>query len=110
MDVSRSLAVLIDPPLRPGAPVSSVFPTVGTFINVLVKNSLTLAGIIFLILLLVGGLTFIINAGNGDAKKAAQGQQTLTTALIGFLVVFLSFFIVQIIEVITGVNILNSGL
>lgn len=111
MDPLRLLAqVAIDPPLAPGRTVSTAFPTLSAFINILIKNAFTIAGLLFLILLIVGGLTFIINAGDGDAKKAAQGQQAIMAALIGFLVIFLSYFIVQIVEVITGVSIFNSGL
>lgn len=50
---------------------------------------------------------FIINAGSNDSKKAAQAKAIITDALIGFAVVFLAYFIIQIIEVITGLNILN---
>ena len=111
MDLTRLLAqVPIDPALKPGVPVSSTFPTASALINVLLKNAFTLAGILFLILLIVGGLTYIINAGDGDSKKTAQGQQAIQAALIGFLVIFLSYFIIQIVEVITGVKIINSGL
>jgi hypothetical protein len=110
MDSTRLLAVTIDPMLKPGSPVSNTFPTAASFVNVLLKNAFTVAGVLFLVLLLVGGLTFIINAGDGDAKKAAQGQQAIMAALIGFVVIFLSYFIIQLVEVITGVSILNSGL
>lgn len=53
---------------------------------------------------------FIIGAGSNDPKKSAQGQTLVADALIGFAVVILAYFIVQIIEVVTGLNILHSTL
>ena len=53
---------------------------------------------------------FIIGAGNQDQKKAAQGKTIITDALIGFVVTLLAYSIVQIVEVVTGLKILNSGL
>jgi hypothetical protein len=102
--------VAIDPPLSPTRTLSGTFPTIGSLISVILKNSITLAGIIFLVLLIFGGLTFIIGAGSDDSKKAGQGKAAITNALIGFAVVLLAYFIVQIIEVITGINILNPNL
>lgn len=52
----------------------------------------------------------IIGAGNSDAKKSAQGKTMVTDALIGFAIVITAYFIVQIVEVTTGIKILNSGL
>lgn len=101
-------AVPIDPYLGPGT-VSSTFPTVGSLISVLLKNSLTLIGIILLVLLISGGLMFIISAGNNDSKKSAQAKSIITDALIGFAVVFLAYFIIQIIETVTGLHILNPS-
>jgi hypothetical protein len=83
---------------------------IGFFISIILKYSLMLAGIILLALLLFGGLTFIINAGKADPKKAGQGQKAITSALIGFAIVFLSYSIIKIIGIITGFDILNSGL
>ena len=48
----------------------------------------------------------IVSAGSGDQKKAATAQSIVTNELIVFLVIFLSYFIIQIIEVITGLSIL----
>jgi hypothetical protein len=87
-------------------PLPETFPTLGAFISLLLKNVFTLAGIILLALLVFGGLTFILGAGSGDAKKAEQAKSAITSSLIGFLVIFASFFIIQIIEVITGLSIL----
>lgn len=109
--MNRLLAqVNIDPPLSSGRTVSSAFPTIGSLVNVILKNSLTLIGIILLILLISGGFMFIMNAGANDPKKAAQAKAVITDALIGFIVVFLAYFIIQIVQVITGLNILSPNL
>jgi len=109
--MSRLLAVNIgDLPTGTGRTISQTFPSIGTLVTVLLKNSLTIAGLLFLILLIFGGVMFIIGAGSTDSKKAAQGQALVTDALIGFIVVILAYFIVQIIQVVTGLNILNSTL
>ncbi|MFA6518224.1 MAG: hypothetical protein WCV93_01050 [Candidatus Shapirobacteria bacterium] len=96
-----------DTPLGSGHTISSSYPNLAVLVSIILKNALTVAGIVFLALLIFGGLTFIINAGSGDSKKTAQSSGAITNALIGFLVVFLAYFIIQIVEVITGLKILN---
>lgn len=108
--MNRLLAVAIDPPMGTGKTISTTFPSLSSLVSVIVKNSLTLVGIILLALLIFGGLMFIIGAGSSDSKKSAQGKAMVTDALIGFAVVILAYFIVQVVEVLTGVKILNSGL
>ena len=90
--------------------LGSTFPNLSTLISLILSNALVLAGIILLFLLIFGGLTFIMGAGASDAKKTQQGQQAVTSALVGFAIVFLSYFIIQIIEVLTGLDILNSNI
>ncbi len=51
-----------------------------------------------------------MGAGSQDQKKAAQGKAIITDAIIGFVVTLFAYLIVQIIEIITGLKILNSGL
>lgn len=82
----------------------------GILISIILKNALTLAGVILLALLIFGGFTFIMNAGSGDSKKAQQGKQAVTNAIIGFAIILFAYSIIKIIEVITGLNILNSNL
>ena len=76
-------------------------------ISIILKNVYTLAGILLLVLLIFGGLSIIMGAGGGDAKKAAQGKKTATAAIVGFLVIFGSYWIIRIVETITGVRIFN---
>ena len=108
--MNQLLAVAINPPLNSNQTVSDVFPTVGKLIFVILQNSLTLVGVILLVLLISGGLMFIIGAGSNDSKKSAQAKTMITDALIGFAVVLMAYFIIQIVETLTGINILNPNL
>lgn len=76
-------------------------------VNAVVKNAFVLAGLISFILLISGGFTVIVAAG--DAKKAQQGKAAMTGAVIGLLLVLGSFLIIEIIEVVTGLNILSPS-
>ena len=96
--------------LGTGKSINATFPSIGTLFNLLLKNSITIAGVILLGLLIFGGLKFIMSAGSNDAKKAAEAKTIITDAIIGFAVVFCAYFIVQIIQLITGVSILNPGI
>ena len=86
--------------------------TIGTFgdiITNLLKNIYVLAGIVLFILLIVGGLSFIMGAGEENPEKAKKGKQAITAALIGFVIIFCSYWIIRIIEIITGMNIFNPN-
>jgi hypothetical protein len=87
--------------------IGGTYSSTSVLVSIIIKNSLTVASIIFLALLIFGGVTFIINAGSGDSKKAQQGQSAVTNAAIGFAIVLLAYSIIKIIEVITGLQILN---
>lgn len=90
-----------------GKSLDQTFPDVSTIINLLLKNSITIAAILLLALLIFGGLKFIMSAGGDDPKKTAAAKALITDAVIGFVIVFAAYFIIQIIQIITGVNILN---
>ena len=93
-----------------GQGVRGVFPTFGSLFSTILFNVYAVAGIIFLFLLIFGGFSLIIGAGSKDSNKIANGQKAVGAAVGGFFVIFLSYFIIQIIEVLTGVNILESNL
>jgi len=84
------------------------FPTIGSLVNVLLRNSLVIAGVICLVLLISGGFSFIVSAG-GDAKAKEKGKNTITSALTGLVLIIAAYWIIQIIEIITGINILNNS-
>lgn len=85
------------------------FPTLSDLVNVLVKNVFVLAGVLLFILLILGGLKFITSAGSGEEKEMVQAKSALTAAIIGFIIIFGAYWIVQIIGFISGVNIFAPG-
>ncbi len=62
------------------------------------------AGLILLLMLISGGVGLMTSGGNPDKMKAGYGR--ITSALIGFLIVFISYIVVKIVESILGVVIL----
>lgn len=58
------------------------------------------AGIGLLLMIISSGFTLMMSAG--DAKKTAAGKTTLTNAVIGFVLVFAAFWIVQIVGTVFG--------
>lgn len=90
--------------------LNQTFPTASSLISVILKNSFTVVSLILVVLLIFGGLMFIIGAGEQDPKKSAQGKAIITDALIGFVITIFAYSIVQIIQIITGIPILNSTL
>lgn len=76
--------------------------TAGDLVSLIIRLSFVVAGILILILFVFAGFNMIMGAGSGDAQQAAKGRQAATAAVIGFLVVFVAFWIVKLIESIIG--------
>jgi len=77
--------------------------TLGDIISAFLPYIFTLAGIILFALLIMGGFELLTSGGNPEKAKKAQGR--ITSALIGFLIIFLAYWITQILEVIFGIKI-----
>ena len=79
----------------------SLFP----LITVLVKNIYVIASIILFIMIFIGGFGMILNAGNVESQK--KSSSTLTSALAGFAILFASYWIIRIIEIVIGIKIFD---
>lgn len=92
---------------------SSGFESLAGFsIGSLVRNLITLAMVIASIVafgfLIFGGIMWITSGG--DKSKTEQARNTITAALVGLIIVFGSWAIMQIIEAVFGVSILQLNL
>lgn len=72
-------------------------------ISAILPNALVISAFILFIYMVFGG--FMVISSSGDSKKADEGKQALTNAIIGFAIIFTSYWIIQIVEIITGLNI-----
>ena len=82
-------------------------------VSIILSNALVIAGVIMLFLIIGGGIAIISGAGQDNPERAARGKQAVTSAIIGFIIIFTTYWIIQLIEIITGVDIfrpiINGG-
>lgn len=83
------------------------YSNIGEFISAILPNVYVIAGLFLFILFIAGG--FVIMTSGDNPEKKAKGNKALTAAVIGFIIIFTSYWIIQIIEYITGVAILQPG-
>lgn len=75
---------------------------IGSLASLFIKGSFALAGLIILFFFIMAGVGMIAGAGGSDPQKMEQSKKTATSALIGFVVVFTSYWIVKLIGNIIG--------
>jgi hypothetical protein len=77
---------------------------VSSIVTLFLNISFILAGLILLFLLIMGGIGMIGSAGQNDPQKAEQAKKTITSAVIGFVIVFASYWIVKLIGQLLGIS------
>lgn len=78
------------------------FANIGAILNAAIPFIFAFAGIGLLLMLLAAGFNFLTSAG--DPKKLEAGKQRLTNAIVGFLIIFVAYWAVQIAGVIFGIK------
>lgn len=81
---------------------------VGDIISAIYKTYIFYAaGLALLVYLVIGGLQLMLSKGDPKAAQAAQAK--ITNALIGFVIVFLAFIIVQLFGQLFGLGNTSFG-
>jgi phosphate starvation-inducible membrane PsiE len=78
--------------------------TVGAIFGDVLSYVYVFAGLALLLMLISGGFGLMTSAGNPDKLKSGYGR--ITSALIGFLIVFVSYIVVKIMESVFGLTII----
>jgi len=78
---------------------------IGSLVSLFIKIVFAVSGIVILVFIIMAGIGLIAGAGSSDPEKIEKGKQSATSALIGFVVVFVAYWIVQLIELWTGMKI-----
>jgi len=86
--------------------ITSGFTSLPTSISAIVSKAFpfifALAGVGLLLMIIAAGFTLMTSAG--DAKKMESGKNRLTFAILGFLVIFTAFWVVQLFGTMFGVD------
>ena len=83
--------------------------TIANIISALIQLTLIAAALIFFFILILGGIA-VITSGGGDPQKTSRGQQAVTGALIGLVVVFGAWAIINLVSVFFGIDLLQLNI
>lgn len=83
------------------------YRSIGQLISVILPNVYVIAGVILFLIFVFWGIRYLTSGGNPE--ETAKANKAITTALIGFVIVFASYWLIQIVQIITGLNILGGG-
>lgn len=76
--------------------------SVGAIISYLLPYLFAGAGILLLLYLLYGGISMMLS--RGDPKAIQSARDKITGALVGFVIVFAAYWLVQIIGKLLGIT------
>ena len=85
-------------------PLFSRFENVGTIVSAILPFLFILGGIIMGGMLIIGGFDILTSMGSEDKLK--QGAEKIKNALIGFLLLFASYWLAQIAQILFKIPIL----
>lgn len=85
---------LADPNLKLGTVISAFLPYIFVF-----------PGLILFLFLIIGGFQLLLSAGNPESVKSGQGK--ITGALIGFIIIFVAYWLTEILQIVFGIDILR---
>lgn len=123
MTAAPQVALAANPPPAPGTtattqttqtsgaivPGTDILPNVGIIdvVRNIIRFIIIVAFVIAFIMLIIGGIRWILAGGDEKAVEKARG--TITAALIGLVVVLIAFALIKLVETFFGIHILTGG-
>jgi hypothetical protein len=89
-------------PITPGTQAD--FTDLGSIFTRLLQYLLPLAGLILFAMIIISGFKMLTSAGN--PKSIDSAKQRLTWSIVGFLILFVAFWIMRMLEFLLGITIL----
>lgn len=88
------------------APLGSL--TIGAIVSALIRLTMVIAALVFFFILVIGGIKWIASGGDKAQTEGARNQ--ITAALVGLVIVFAAWAIVQLINVFFKIDIFNLAI
>lgn len=86
--------------LKDGRPVKEVFNSTDDMINLIVRVLFVAAGLVLFFIIIAAGFALI----KGESKDKDQAKTQMTGAIIGFIIMFAAYWIMQIVQLMTGIS------
>jgi TRAP-type C4-dicarboxylate transport system permease small subunit len=83
-------------------PLDSSVDSLGAIITKALGFIMPMAGIILLFVLISGGYDYMMSQGNAEMMKKAQAK--ITSGIVGFILLILSFLITRLIAFVFGLG------
>lgn len=80
--------------------------TIGTLLNQLLRYFIPLSGMVLLLFLIYGGYKIMFSGG--QPAKISEGKDIIVGALIGFTIIFVAYFLIQLVGIIFGISIFST--
>ncbi len=87
------------------SPLADELSTPAGFLSRALLFAFAAAGLVLFVMILYGG--FKILSGAQDDKSLQEGKQRITSALIGFLLLFSTYWVAQILQIVFGIRIVR---
>lgn len=81
--------------------------SLNTLVSAVLTASMAIAGLIFMFMVAAGGFA-VMSGGGDDPQKAAKGRASITSGLIGFIVIIVAYWIIAFIEEVVGVDFISG--
>ncbi len=84
------------------SPLDPAFQDIGSVFTLLLPVIFSIAAIILFFILIWGGYDFMLSQGEQD--KISSARSKITAGIIGFILLVISFFLVQVLSFIFGLD------
>ena len=104
MGVNLSLAstALAQNVNKPDLPEPTTGASLGEILGDVIEALLLFAGAVAVLFLIIGGFRYVVSSGNPDQVEAAK--KTILYAVLGLIIIFIAFVLVQLIQDYLGVK------
>jgi hypothetical protein len=75
---------------------------IGPIISALLPYLFAISGIILLLYLIYGGFQMMLSRGDPKAVQSAQAK--ITSAIVGFIIIFIAYWLVQLLARVLGLS------
>ena len=88
-------------------PLKGKFTSLSDVVSQFLRYLFPLAGLVLLGVLIMGGFELLTSGGNPESVQ--KGKDKIVSALVGFLIMALAYWLVQILGTVFGIEILIKG-